>query len=94
MRSLKLAERGSGLSGGCQTGAQRRGADSSPSYQWRFSKQSVVFIETQSNGKQRALDANGRTLGFFDPQQGTTKEATQRTIAHGNLLASLIFDAN
>lgn len=52
------------------------------------------FIETQSNGKQRALDANGRTLGFFDPQQGTTKDAAQRTIAHGNVLASLIYDAN
>lgn len=55
--------------------------------------QTLGFIETQSNGKQRALDANGRTVGFFDPQQGTTKDAVQRTIAHGNVLASLIYDA-
>ncbi|ACK81029.1 hypothetical protein [Methylorubrum extorquens] len=56
-------------------------------------QRTLGFIETQSNGKQRALDAKGRTLGFFDPQQDTTKDAAQRTIAHGNVLASLIFDA-
>ncbi|MGW5840025.1 hypothetical protein ACWFZ6_18640 [Methylorubrum extorquens] len=57
-------------------------------------QRTLGFIETQSNGKQRALDAKGQTLGFFDPHQGTTKDAAQRTIAHGNVLASLIFNAD
>lgn len=57
-------------------------------------QRTLGFIETQSDGKQRALDANGRTLGFFDPRQGTTKDAAQRTIAHGNVLASLIFNGD
>ncbi len=55
-------------------------------------QRTLGYIETQSNGKQRALDASRRTLGFYDPQQDTTKDAHQHTIAHGNVLASLIFN--
>lgn len=55
-------------------------------------QRTLGYIETQPTGKQRALDANRRTLGFYDPQQDITKDAHHRTIAHGNVLASLIFN--
>lgn len=55
-------------------------------------QRTLGYIETQSNGRQRALDASRRTLGFYNPHQDTTKDAHQRTIAHGNVLASLILN--
>ena len=49
------------------------------------------YIETMSDGKQKALDANYRTLGYFYPKRNVTQDTNYRTIAQGNVLASLIY---
>lgn len=51
------------------------------------------YIETGGDGKQKALDANYRTLGYYDPKRNVTQDANYRTIANGDVLASLIFKA-
>ena len=56
-------------------------------------QRTLGYIVTEFNGRQKALDASRRTLGYYYPQQDITKDAAQRTIAHGNVLASLIYDA-
>lgn len=56
-------------------------------------QRTLGYIITEGSGRQKALDAAQRTLGYYYPQQDVTKDAAQRTIAHGNVLASLIFDA-
>lgn len=48
----------------------------------------------QGHDRQKALDPAQRTLGYYYPGQDVTKDAGQRTIAHGNVLASLIYDAD
>ncbi|AWI86941.1 hypothetical protein C0214_00280 [Methylobacterium sp. DM1] len=57
-------------------------------------QRTLGYIVTEFGGRQKALDAAQRTLGYYDPQQDVTKDAGQRTIARGNVLASLIFDAD
>jgi hypothetical protein len=52
------------------------------------------YIVTENNGRRKALDAAQRTLGYYYPSQDVTKDAGQRTIAHGNVLAALIYDAD
>jgi hypothetical protein len=56
-------------------------------------QRTLGYIITEGSGRQKALDAAQRTLGYYYPQQDVTKDAGQRTIAHGNVLASLIYDA-
>ena len=56
-------------------------------------QRTLGYIVTENSGRQKALDAARRTLGYYYPQQDVTKDAAQRTIAHGNVLASLIYDA-
>ena len=50
------------------------------------------YIETLHDGKQKALSAQFRTLGHFDPKQNVTRDAQFRTIANGNVLSGLIFN--
>ncbi len=57
-------------------------------------RKTLGYIVTENGGRQKALDAAQRTLGNYYPGQHVTKDAGLRTIAHGNVLASLIFDAN
>jgi len=57
-------------------------------------QRTLGYIVTEFGGRQKALDASRRTLGYYYPQQDVTKDAGQRTIAHGNVLASLIYDAD
>jgi len=52
----------------------------------------IGYIETMSDGKQKALDASYRTLGYFDPRTNVTQDVSYRTIAQGNVLSGLIFD--
>jgi hypothetical protein len=40
------------------------------------------------------MDANLRTLGYYDPQRDITTDANLRTIAQGNVLSALIYDAD
>ena len=56
-------------------------------------QRTLGYIITEGNGRQKALDAAQRTLGYYYPQQDVTKDAAQRTIAHGNVLSSLICGA-
>lgn len=52
------------------------------------------YIETMPDGRQKALNANYRTLGYYDPDRDVTMDANYRTIARGNVLSALIFDAD
>jgi hypothetical protein len=56
-------------------------------------QRTLGYIVIENGGRQKALDAAQRTLGYYYPQQDVTKDAGQRTIAHGNVLASLIYYA-
>jgi hypothetical protein len=51
----------------------------------------IGYIETMSDGKQKALDSQFRTLGYFDPKRNITQDAQFRTIANGNVLSGLIY---
>ena len=51
------------------------------------------YIEDMPGGKQKALDANYRTLGFYDPKTDATQDANYRTLAKGNVLSGLVFNA-
>lgn len=55
-------------------------------------QRTLGYIVTEPSGRQKALDAAQRTLGYYYPEQDVTKDARQRTIAHGNVLASLIYE--
>ena len=57
-------------------------------------QRTLGYIVTEFGGRQKALDASRRTLGYYYLQQDVTKDARQRTIAHGNVLASLIYNAD
>jgi hypothetical protein len=50
----------------------------------------VGYIDTDSSGKQTALDASYKHVGYYDPRANVTKDASFNIIAHGNTLASLI----
>lgn len=50
------------------------------------------YIETMSDGKQKAVDALNRTLGYFDPKRNVTTDHLNRTLAQGNILSALIYD--
>lgn len=52
----------------------------------------IGYIEDMPGGKQKALDASYRTLGFYDPKTNKTVDASYRTIANGNVLSGLIFN--
>jgi hypothetical protein len=51
----------------------------------------IGYVETMSDGKQKALDVNLRTLGYYDPKRNVTQDTNLRTIAQGNVLAGLIY---
>ena len=44
-------------------------------------------------GRLKAVEASYRTLGYYDPRRDVTIDANSRTIAQGNVLSALIFDA-
>ena len=51
----------------------------------------IGYIETMSDGKQKALDPQYRTLGYYDPKRDVTQDPQYRTLARGNVLAALIY---
>ncbi len=57
-------------------------------------QRTLGYIITEPGGRQKAVDAAQRTLGYYYPHQDVTKDAGMRWIAHGNVLASLIYDAH
>jgi hypothetical protein len=51
------------------------------------------YVETVSDGRQKALDANLRTLGYYNPRRDVTMDANLRVIARGRVLSALVYDA-
>jgi hypothetical protein len=51
------------------------------------------YIEEMPNGRQTALNANFRTLGYYDSKRDVTTDANFRTLARGNVLSALVYDA-
>ncbi|MER2269739.1 hypothetical protein [Methylobacterium oxalidis] len=51
-------------------------------------------VETDSAGRQKALNPYYRLLGIYDPRQNETRDANGRLIARGNVLAALIVEAD
>jgi hypothetical protein len=52
----------------------------------------IGYIETMSDGRQKALDGSFRTLGYYDPKRNVTQDASFRTIAQGNVLSALVYE--
>jgi hypothetical protein len=48
------------------------------------------YIETATDGLERALDASYSLLGFYDPNRDVTLDAQANTVAEGNVLKSII----
>lgn len=50
----------------------------------------IGYIDTDASGKQTALDAGFRHVGYYDPRTNQTKDAAYRIVGTGNQLSSLI----
>jgi hypothetical protein len=50
-------------------------------------------ITTDSSGRQKAVDARGLTVGYYDPKANRTTDARGLKVGEGNLLAALIVQA-
>lgn len=54
--------------------------------------QILGYIESMSDGTQKAQDKNYQTLGYYDPKRNITKDKNYQKIADGNVLSALIFN--
>jgi hypothetical protein len=52
--------------------------------------QTIGYIETMSDGKQRLTDRNNVTLGYYDPKNNRTTDRNNLTVGYGNLLGTLL----
>lgn len=50
----------------------------------------VATVKTLSSGKQEIRDARNKLLGTYEPRANETRDATNRLVAKGNVLTSLI----
>lgn len=50
----------------------------------------IGYIDTASDGRQSARDAQFHTVGHYDPRTNITKDQRFHKVGHGNLLSSLI----
>ena len=50
----------------------------------------IGYIDTDSSGKQTALDAHYKRVGYYDPRTDKTQDGSYRIIGSGNQLAALI----
>ncbi len=50
----------------------------------------IGYVDTASDGKQKALDEHFRTVGYSDPKRNVTQDEHFRTVAYGNVLSGLI----
>jgi hypothetical protein len=53
----------------------------------------IGSIDTLPDGKQRAYDANFRSVGTYDCSADSTYDANFRTVGKGNQLVGLIWEA-
>jgi len=51
----------------------------------------VGYVETDSHGRQRALNSRFQTVGHFDPARNETRDAAYKVVARGNALTALIW---
>lgn len=47
-------------------------------------------ISTEPSGRQRAVNARGLTVGYYDPKTDKTTDARGLRVGEGNMLAALI----
>lgn len=50
----------------------------------------MATVKTLSSGKQEIRDARNKLLGTYDPRANETRDASNRLVARGNVLTSLI----
>lgn len=50
----------------------------------------MATIEIKSSGKHEIRDPSNRLLGTYDPRTNDTRDASNRMVAKGNVLTSLI----
>ncbi|HBK05615.1 MAG TPA: hypothetical protein DDZ81_07090 [Acetobacteraceae bacterium] len=50
------------------------------------------YIETLSDGRQKATDVSNKILGYFDPTRNATTDPGNRVLARANILSGLIYD--
>jgi hypothetical protein len=50
----------------------------------------VGYIDTDRDGRQRAMNARCETVGFYDPVRKVTKDAKCRVVGYGNVLSALL----
>ena len=55
-------------------------------------ERTLGYVETLSDGRQRATDVNNKTLGYFDPKRNATTDVNNRVLAHANILSGLIYE--
>jgi len=48
---------------------------------------------TDPSGRQKAVNARGLTVGYYDPEANRTTDARGLKVAEGNVLAALIMQA-
>lgn len=50
----------------------------------------IATVKTLSTGKLEIRDARNKLLGTYDPRANETRDASNRLVARGNALTSLI----
>ena len=55
-------------------------------------QRTLGYIETLSDGRQKATDVANRPLGLFDARRNVTLPPDNRILANGNVLSGLIYD--
>lgn len=50
-------------------------------------------ITTEPSGRQKAVNARGLTVGYYDPKANKTTDARGLKVGQGNVLAALIVQA-
>lgn len=58
-----------------------------------FYNRIIGYIDTKSNGDQTGYDFYHRVVGYYEKRSNLTKDFYRRVVGHGNLLVSLITQA-
>ena len=59
-----------------------------------FYNRVIGWIETKPNGDKIGYDFYKRIVGYYEKQNNVTRDFYKRIIAKGDVLASLIWNAN
>lgn len=55
-------------------------------------QRTLGYIETLSDGRQKATDRNNCTLGYYDPRRNATTAPDNHVLARANILSGLIYN--